>query len=197
MHLLRVTTAAAVLLLIAATHLAACHSVAVTNSSGSKRARRVKRIVGGVQAAVPPPDDPVVFIRLYGRNARLEGCRDAANGVYSFLGVRYADPPQGLDRFVRPRFRHLRGDINATQYGPPCPQPTQDAAGRTTDGVVGSEDCLRLNVFTPRLPDDSSDGLPVLVFIHGGGFRYGSANQYGVSARDVWGTTLAIITEKT
>lgn len=146
-------------------------------SAGAQRAHRVKRIVGGVQAALPPPDDPVVFVKLYGRNARVEGFRDANNGLYSFLGLRYAEPPLGLDRFVRPRFRHLRGDINATQFGPPCPQPDEQRA----DVVVGSEDCLRLNVFTPLLPDESSVALPVLMFIHGGGFRYGSANQYGVS----------------
>lgn len=42
-------------------------------SNGVKK--RVKRIVGGVRAAQPPPDDPVVFTRLYNRNARVEGYR--------------------------------------------------------------------------------------------------------------------------
>lgn len=37
--------------------------------------RRVKRIVGGVSAAPPQPDDPVVFAKLYSRNARVEGFR--------------------------------------------------------------------------------------------------------------------------
>lgn len=37
--------------------------------------KRVKRIVGGIIAAEPPPDDPVVFVKLYGRNARVEGFR--------------------------------------------------------------------------------------------------------------------------
>lgn len=37
--------------------------------------RRVKRIVGGRLAAEPPLDDPVVFAKLYGRNARVEGFR--------------------------------------------------------------------------------------------------------------------------
>lgn len=142
------------------------------------RSHRVRRIVGGMQAASPPPDDPVVFVRLYGRNARVEGTHDRQTGLYSFRGLRFAEPPLGLDRFMRPRFRHLRGDIDATEYGPPCPQP--DLA-RGSDAVLGDEDCLRLNVYTPRLPDESSVGLPVVIFVHGGGFRYGSANQYGVS----------------
>lgn len=37
--------------------------------------RRVKRIVGGVFAAQPPPDDPVVFTKLYSKDARIEGYR--------------------------------------------------------------------------------------------------------------------------
>lgn len=68
----------------------------------------------------------------------------------------------------------LEGDINATVNGQPCPQP--DSAGF----IVGSEDCLWLNVFTPQMPDETT-GLPVIVWIHGGGYRYGSANQYTVS----------------
>lgn len=106
--------------------------------------------------------------------------RNPLTGLYSFLGIHYADPPTGENRFLRPRFRHLSGDINATQYGPPCPQPDQ----RYKNRVVGDEDCLLLNVFTPKMPDESS-GLPVLVFIHGGGFRFGSANQYGVSRNGI------------
>lgn len=72
----------------------------------------------------------------------------------------------------------MEGDINATIYGDPCPQP--DSSGF----IIGSEDCLWLNVFTPQMPDEST-GLPVIVWIHGGGYRYGSANQYTVSVLSV------------
>lgn len=44
--------------------------------------------------------------------------------------------------------------------------------------IIGDEDCLALNVFTPQMPDEST-GLPVIMWIHGGGYRYGSAAQYG------------------
>lgn len=75
----------------------------------------------------------------------------------------------------------LEGDITATKYGPPCPQPTPGTQGNSSYKIIGNEDCLFLNVFTPDLPD-GSDGLPVAVFIHGGGFRVGAATQYDVSS---------------
>lgn len=136
--------------------------------------RRVKRIVGGKLAAAPPPDDPVIFTNAYNRNARIEGYRSEMSGLYSFLGIRFAQPPIGQHRFRRPIFKRLEGDINATVYGDPCPQP--DSAGY----IIGSEDCLWLNVYSPRMPDETT-GLPVIVWIHGGGYRFGSANQYTVN----------------
>lgn len=44
-------------------------------STESVQHHRAKRIVGGNIAAKPPPDDPVVFVRAYNRDARIEGYR--------------------------------------------------------------------------------------------------------------------------
>lgn len=132
-------------------------------------------IVGGRQAAEPPRDDPVVFIQHAERFARVEGVRSLATEIYSFRGIRYADPPVGAYRFRRPRFLRPVGDINATMNGPPCPQPDP----MNPASVIGREDCLILNIFSPQMPVDKEVGLPVIFFIHPGGFRYGSAAQYG------------------
>ncbi|XP_017484544.1 PREDICTED: carboxylesterase 1E [Rhagoletis zephyria] len=134
---------------------------------------RVKRIVGGRQSKAPPPDDPVVFTRTFNRDARVEGFRNERTGIYSFLGMYYAEPPIGLLRYARPVYKRMAGDINATSHGPPCIQPDPYDPRR----LVGEENCLLLNVYTPRMPDENT-GLPVYVWIHPGGFRYGSAAQY-------------------
>ncbi|XP_023304356.2 carboxylesterase 1E [Lucilia cuprina] len=135
--------------------------------------KRVKRIVGGHHAKAPPPDDPVVFTRIYNRDARVEGFRNSNTKVYTFLGLHYAEPPTGSNRYARPVYKRLMGDVNATVYGPPCIQPDPQNLNR----IIGDEDCLLLNIYTPRMPDETT-GLPVIVWIHPGGFRYGSANQY-------------------
>lgn len=136
-------------------------------------ASRVKRIVGGKNSKPPPPDDPVIFARLYNRDARVEGFHNPSTGVYTFLGLHYAEPPTGSNRYARPVYKRLAGDINATRHGSPCIQPDPYNPNR----IIGDEDCLLLNVYTPRMPDETTD-MPVIVWIHPGGFRYGSAAQY-------------------
>ncbi|XP_030750699.1 liver carboxylesterase 1 [Sitophilus oryzae] len=144
---------------------------------------RVRRIVGGSPANYPPYDDPVVYIRFNGKAAKITGVRDFPH--YVFKGIRYAEPPIKSDRFLRPKQKFLEGEVNATTFSPPCIQPLP---GRNR--VIGSEDCLSLNVFTPDLPS-GTEGLPVIVWIHGGGFRYGSASQYGV--RHLVGQRLVVV----
>nr|NP_001259865.1 uncharacterized protein Dmel_CG5397, isoform B [Drosophila melanogaster]NP_608591.1 uncharacterized protein Dmel_CG5397, isoform A [Drosophila melanogaster]AAF51389.1 uncharacterized protein Dmel_CG5397, isoform A [Drosophila melanogaster]AAL28166.1 GH04232p [Drosophila melanogaster]AGB92402.1 uncharacterized protein Dmel_CG5397, isoform B [Drosophila melanogaster] len=154
------------LLLLSVVILASC-------KSGGDAHVRVKRIVGGKQSKAPPVDDPVIFARLFDRDARVEGFRNPSTGIYSFLGMHYAEPPVGPLRYSRPVYKRLAGDFNATKHGPPCIQPHPQFPQR----IIGDEDCLLLNVYTPQMPDETT-GLPVFVWIHPGGYRYGSAAQY-------------------
>ncbi|CAG9813114.1 unnamed protein product [Phaedon cochleariae] len=149
-----------------------------------ERGDRVKRIVGGNPADPPPEDDPTVYTNFAGKAARVQGVREFPH--YVFRGIKYALPPIGKNRFLRPKQKFLEGHVDATRYAPPCIQPRPG-----TNMIIGSEDCLAVNVFTPELPT-GLEGLPVVVWIHGGGFRYGSASQYGV--RHLVGKQLVVVT---
>lgn len=92
-------------------------------------------------------------------------------GVWSFLGIPYAAPPVGELRWRAPIPPAPRqGLLAADRFAPACPQPNTNAGLGEQD-----EDCLYLNIWTPE-PRAGAD-LPVMVFIHGGGFVSGSARQ--------------------
>jgi len=87
-----------------------------------------------------------------------------------FLGIPYAAPPVGVLRWRPPkRYGFFPGYIfQATHFGSECAQP----------GGSSSEDCLFLNVWTP-LSDPGHGGphgLPVMVWIHGGGLQIGGGD---------------------
>lgn len=93
-------------------------------------------------------------------------------GLSEFLGIPYAAAPVGTLRWRPPeRYGFFPGFfLQATQFGSACTQP----------GGIGSENCLFLNVFTPR-PDLGyrwPRGLPVMVWIHGGGLVDGSSTGF-------------------
>jgi para-nitrobenzyl esterase len=86
--------------------------------------------------------------------------------VASFKGLAYAAPPVGSLRSRPPQPLPESSEMSmAYDYGAPCLQPSLPAA---------REDCLTLNVFRPFGVDGP---LPVMVFIHGGGFVTGTAND--------------------
>lgn len=87
----------------------------------------------------------------------------------AFKGIPYAAPPVGPLRWrpPQPPASHA-GVLDATQFGPPCAQ-----IGAT--GIVGSEDCLTLNVWAPS--GGSAGPYPVMFFIHGGGNVTGTASD--------------------
>ncbi|XP_046736182.1 juvenile hormone esterase-like [Diprion similis] len=91
--------------------------------------------------------------------------------VSAFLGIPYAQPPTGNLRFANPVPAYgWNGIRNASVDSNKCPQVSS-----SSHELTGDEDCLYLNVYTPRLPKRAiSRLLPVMVFIHGGSFIVGS-----------------------
>lgn len=94
------------------------------------------------------------------------------DGVRRYAGIPYAS----ATRFCAPVIdQGWNGELDATVYGPHCPQIAVSAPlvpGSVLDGG-GAEDCLSLNVWVPSGPGP----WPVLVWIHGGSFVTGSSSQ--------------------
>jgi para-nitrobenzyl esterase len=95
----------------------------------------------------------------------------------AFLGISFAEPPSGDLRFLSPvPLRPWSGVRDALRYGP---TPQRKALAEITtipEPSIPGDDILNLNVFTPRpkAASGSDAPLPVLVYIHGGGYIAGS-----------------------
>jgi para-nitrobenzyl esterase len=96
------------------------------------------------------------------------------DGMSAFLGIPYAQPPVGSLRWRAPQpHPPWASPLDARHFGSPCPQV------KSPFGVKSSnEDCLFLNVFLPQNSSSTSRRLPVMVWIHGGGFVVGASNLY-------------------
>ncbi|WP_274561655.1 carboxylesterase/lipase family protein [Streptomyces spiramyceticus] len=106
----------------------------------------------------------------------------AVPGVVAVLGIPYAAPPFGANRFREPRpAAAWSGVRDCGRYGPIAPQSAELPGSPTWS--PSHEDILSVNVWTP---DADGRRLPVLVWIHGGAYTFGSSAQ-----PDFDGTALA------
>ena len=94
-------------------------------------------------------------------------------GAWAYRGVPYAAPPLGSLRWA-PTEAHAcwSSTLAASTFGGICPQ----VESSNPPNVVGQEDCLTANVWTPSSATPTSK-LPILVFIHGGGNTQGSSAE--------------------
>ncbi|MDT5250185.1 MAG: para-nitrobenzyl esterase [Mycobacterium sp.] len=124
----------------------------------------------GTVAPAPPPGPPP-------DPALAQTTTGVVRGVVApdhrlFAGIPYAAPPVGPLRWQPPMpAPSWPGVRDATKLGPRCIQDMSDLER----GRGSSEDCLRLNVWTPP---PSNERRPVMVWIHGGGFINGSGGIY-------------------
>ncbi|KAK7461801.1 hypothetical protein VKT23_008233 [Stygiomarasmius scandens] len=113
--------------------------------------------------------------------AQYLGNRSFPNTV-AFLGLPYAEPPLGDRRFRAPlplnesRVTEEAGGqvVDATQNPNFC---VQGPIGGNDMGGAGTEDCLKINVYPP-VGAARGDDLPVLVYIHGGGYVFGNPTNW-------------------
>jgi para-nitrobenzyl esterase len=115
--------------------------------------------------AMTPAAGPEVRIGA----GRVRGSRE--EGLTVFRGIPYARPPVGSLRFAAPEpVRDWDGVRDALVFGPAAPQ-----SGVLGDSGDGGDDWLTVNVWSPDL--GTGAGLPVMVWIYGGGYSFGSADR--------------------
>lgn len=116
------------------------------------------------------------------------------NTATVYKGIPFAAPPTGSNRWKAPQSpQPWSGVLNATEFGPQCAQSVSDAGIFSSGKPTTSEDCLSLNIWTPRYNDTSdikSKDLPVFVWIYGGRFTGGSADVLtydgtGLASKDI------------
>lgn len=123
----------------------------------------------GVGRSAPVAPTPTVALDSGAVSGRVE------DGIAVFRGIPYAAPPIGRLRWAPPApVPAWTGVRAATAFGPVCPQPIEPWANGETGHQ--SEDCLSLSVWAPA---DAKPGarLPVLMWIHGGGYTAGAGSQ--------------------
>ena len=119
-----------------------------------------------------------IHLEIQGGVVRGQHDKDAV----VFKGIPYAEPPVGTRRWQTSvpcdANKCWKGTLDATKFGSVCVQ--QDVASPNDPSkVIGSEDCLFVNVWTPR-KRSPEQLLPVLVYIHGGYLLFLSGNWKGL-----------------
>ncbi len=103
------------------------------------------------------------------------------NGIYSFLGIPYAEATK---RFVPAEdVTPWDGVFEATSYGAMSPQGSVLGMTGSSDESGTDNNCQNLNIWTPGVNDDAR--RPVMVWLHGGGFSTGTANEDTTNGRNL------------
>jgi len=106
-------------------------------------------------------------------SGRIQGQTDAG-GLTVYKGIPFAAPPVGALRWREPQpVRPWQGVLQADTFAPACSQGQDNNSRTGLPPLKTSEDCLYLNIWVPAHPSGAK--LPVMVWIYGGGFLYGSS----------------------
>ncbi|KAF9961290.1 hypothetical protein BGZ72_004211 [Mortierella alpina] len=147
-------------------HLTSCDTLVLSNGQASiKTGGSCLRLLPSLCSNVNTSGKITVHTSL----GKVTGARDKFG--FRFQGIRYAKAPVGSLRFAAPSpiSTSWLNAVDATVPGNKCPQ-LGDAPG-------GNEDCLFLNVFTPKVNADAKGLLPVMFYLHGGSFTTGTGSD--------------------
>ncbi|KAK9888322.1 hypothetical protein WA026_000580 [Henosepilachna vigintioctopunctata] len=123
------------------------------------------------------------YLQVHTYNGIVQGTRLKSDYLssgyyYAYMGIPYAQPPLGPLRFRAPVSpKNWSNVLDGRREGAYCVGIDIEIENRTikTD-IIGSEDCLFLNVFNSQNPKNAERLKSVMVFLHGGGFMSGSSN---------------------
>jgi para-nitrobenzyl esterase len=147
-----------------------------------KRAAAAAFVVLFACSSGPPPDGATLVTTDHGQ---VQG--SVADGVRLWLGIPYASPPTGPNRFLPPKpAAAWTSPIVANKPGAACPQ--LNFGGTLVDG--SAEDCLYLNVWAPQADVKKA---PVFVWIYGGGFTIGSGGDRMYDGENIVRQTGAVV----
>ncbi|XP_011474593.1 pyrethroid hydrolase Ces2e-like [Oryzias latipes] len=144
---------------------------------------------------------PEVHTKLGSLRGKYVSVKGKESGAHAFLGVPFAKPPVGPSlRMAAPQpvegWNRMR---DATKQPFMCIQSkdiVMDLLKKLGDLMVEipdiSEDCLYLNIYAPANQAQNAK-LPVMVWIHGGGFSLGSASMYDGSALAVYQDVIVVL----
>jgi len=122
-------------------------------------------------------------------SGRVKG--EIEKGVLVFRGIRYSAPPLSSLRFRPPTSPTAWSDVRPVLgFAPACPQLVETDPTENNNSVM-SEDCLAVNVWTPRADNEKR---PVMVWIHGGGFIESSARNTWYDGARLAGRGVVVVT---
>uniref|UniRef100_A0A3B5K881 Carboxylic ester hydrolase n=1 Tax=Takifugu rubripes TaxID=31033 RepID=A0A3B5K881_TAKRU len=153
-----------------------------------------------INSKLPLFTAPEIQTKLGSLRGKYESIKGKDTGVHAYLGVPFAKPPVGPAlRLAAPQpVEGWEGVRDATKQPLMCIQDLGMSIGllETVGFIVDlpdiSEDCLYLNVYTPANRPENAK-LPVMVWIHGGGFVLGSASMYSGSALAAYQDVVVVV----
>jgi para-nitrobenzyl esterase len=132
---------------------------------------------GFLALAIAPQSHATIQDPVRVEQGQLSGTTGKSPDVRVYRGVPFAAPPVGVFRWKPPQpAPHWKGVRAATEFGNACWQTPYPPAFAIYHSELPplNEDCLYLNIWTSA--KSSADGLPVMVWIHGGGFTRGAGS---------------------